>query len=80
MTDFDPIAYNSKLFGFDEIASQLDPAVPLQLAHIRYMAHVASTGLRYSNEDYDVRLASRSVIGKSEIKPWNAGFVAKWTA
>ena len=63
-----------------EIITQLDRSVPLQLAHIRNMERLEREGMRYSNEDCDVRMSARGAIGRTEVEPGEVGFVARWAA
>lgn len=63
-----------------EIIAALDPAVPLQLAHIRRVEQLERDGCRYSYEDFDVLSAAYRAIGKTEIAPHVARWVEAMTA
>lgn len=65
-------------YRIEPLIAQLDPTVRLQAAHIAYARAFAARGMRYSNEDFDIRMGLRGAIGKTEIKKWHRGFVDAW--
>jgi len=60
----------------DDIIAMLDPAIPLQCAHIQAVRNLVRDGMRYSNEDGDVLGAAWQVASnrRTEVAPW----AAKW--
>lgn len=63
-----------------EIVARLDPAIPLQLAHIRSIERLERDCCRYSNQDFDVLSAAFRAIGKSEIPSHTVKWVEAMTA
>lgn len=59
-----------------QILAALDPAVPLQKAHILTVGETLRRGGRYSGETGDVCAAAWRAIGKSEVPPFEAAWVA----
>ena len=66
-------------YRLEPLIAQLDPSIPLQAAKINHARHFSRIGMRYSNEDLDIRMSLRSAIGKTEVAPYEASFVAYWT-
>jgi len=60
-----------------EIVAQLDRAIPIQAAHIESIRQLEANGMRYSNEDYDVLAAARRAVGRTDVKAYEAGWVAR---
>lgn len=57
-----------------EIIAKLDPAIPLQNAHIQAVRDLVAVGCRYSNQDFDVLAAAHRAIGETEV----ASYEQRW--
>jgi len=68
--------HSVKYFSSSEIIALLDATVPLQRAYIRSVQRLEKEGCRYSNQDFDVLSAAFRAVGKSEISPHQAKWVA----
>jgi hypothetical protein len=65
----------------DQIISALNPAIPLQAAHIQAIRNLQRDMCRYSYQDLDVLSAAHTVAVKNEteVSPWNAKWVEAMT-
>jgi hypothetical protein len=63
----------------EQIIAALNPAIPVQAAHIQAIRNLQRDMCRYSNQDFDVLAAAWRAQGKTEIAPYEAKWVEAMT-